>query len=74
VTIEGDPDLRLTSSRIASIGDVYFEAYPDETLEAFHARLRKIAKAQGANTVILGHDDNGRLFEEAAAMPTHPPP
>ena len=46
VTIEGDPDHRTISPGIAQIGDGYYEAAPDESLEGFHRRMRTIAQAQ----------------------------
>jgi hypothetical protein len=46
VTIEGDLDQRMISPRIAQIGDDYYEAAPDESLEGFHRRMRTIAQAQ----------------------------
>jgi cyclopropane fatty-acyl-phospholipid synthase-like methyltransferase len=44
VQIIGDPDQRMTSPRIASIGNNHYEAAPDETTEAFHAGMRKVGR------------------------------
>jgi hypothetical protein len=63
LTIEGDPEVQklrllMASNRQAMIGTDHCEAAPDETTEAFHARLRKLAQARGAWMVQLGHPSN----------------
>jgi hypothetical protein len=63
LTIENNPEVQklrllMASNRQAMIGRDHYEAAPDETTEAFHARLRKLAKARGAWMVQLGHPSN----------------
>ena len=55
---DGDPESRrlglpMGSDREAMRGGDYFVAAPDESLETFHARLKKIARESGV-VVALG--------------------
>jgi len=59
---DGDPESRrlclpMASNREAMCGSDYFVAAPDESLETFRARLKKIARERGG-VVALGHEDN----------------
>ena len=63
LVIQNDPEIQrlrllMASNRQAMIGMDHYEAAPDETTEAFHARLRKLAQARGARMVELGHPSN----------------
>jgi hypothetical protein len=49
------------------IGQDYYEAAADESVEAFHERLKQIARECGAFFINLGHPEN-------AEPPAYPPP
>jgi hypothetical protein len=63
----GDPEVRrlkdmgqlaplaMVSDREGMIGRDYYAAAPDETTEAFHARLKQIARECDAFFIMLGH-------------------
>jgi hypothetical protein len=53
VTMIGDPDKVLTSRRVAAIGGDTYTADVDETTDAFHARLAKIALSRPRRTPII---------------------
>ena len=62
-------------AREALIGEDYYVAAADETVKAFHARLRMIARERKSMTVILGDPENaGQLEEAMAANPSYTPP
>jgi hypothetical protein len=79
LTIIGDPEVRklrhegrlgpfsMASPRHAMIGQDYYEAAADESVEAFHERLKQIARECGAFFINLGHPEN-------AEPPAYPPP
>jgi len=65
----------MASSREAMMGGEYYVAGPDESTDAFHARLRSIARERGCTTAILGDEANaGQLEEAMAANLTWTPP
>jgi hypothetical protein len=72
----------MASNREAMCGGDYFVSAPDESLDIFRARLKKIARERGV-VVALGHEDNAppprksafpldssRLSEDAGADKT----
>ena len=64
---DGDPESRrlglpMASNREAMCRDDYFVAAPDESLETFHARLKKIARERG---VVVAE---GRLANRLSAL------
>jgi hypothetical protein len=83
MTVVGDPEVRrlqhfgllpqgaMASDRHAMVGTAYFEAAPSETTDAFHKRLKDIAKGRGSNMIMLGHPDTPLPLSEA---PPYSPP
>jgi hypothetical protein len=60
VEVHGDPEQILVSPRVACIRDQKFYASDDETTDAFHARLRKIALTyppEDRPVIAIGPDD-----------------
>ena len=77
LTIEGNPEVSrlrtlglippdaMGSPRDAMMGHELISAEPSETTEAFHRRLRQIARERGIVMIEMGHESNNVVQEEA---------
>jgi hypothetical protein len=62
ICIQNNPEAQrlgfLFSDRQALIGSDRHEALEGESIEAFHDRLKGIAKERGIGMIVLGHESN----------------
>jgi hypothetical protein len=61
----------MASNREGIWGGDYFGVAPDESLETFRARLKKITRERGV-IVALGHEENAPPRKSAFALDSSP--